>query len=416
MGVESPPLDPCRLQLQRVLESESFRNSDSLRRLLSYVAERSLNHTADDLKEYVIGVDVFGKPPSYDPQKDASVRVQISRLRQKIDEYYKGEGIGDPYRLVLPKGHFTIRFEPRLSEADASKPAPVVAGRFSRAQIGLTVTLFLLAASLLWTSVLWRKVGGMEARLAPANSAREFAAVWSAFLNPENACVVVFGSPAFFASTSRDLFVRMYHPANPDDPRSSAGFADIDAKLGPLQGPRYDYASMGDAIAVQRLTAFLGTRGVAVRALPAHLAVWESIEGANLIFVGAARMNPLLRRLPIRQDFELGPDDFIHNRNPQRGEEAVYETASHRDSMSYAVVGSYAGLTPGREILLIAAHSTPATVGAVDFIASAEGVRVIREKLKLRPGEHRHYQVLLRVFTANDSPVKTEYVTHHLAP
>jgi hypothetical protein len=52
----------------------------------------------------------------------------------------------------------------------------------------------------------------------------------------------------------------------------------------------------------------------------------------------------------------------------------------------------------------------------VDFIASAEGVRVIREKLKLRPGEHRHYQVLLRVFTANDSPVKTEYVTHHLAP
>src|ERR1035437_4071126 len=169
MGVESPPLDPCRLQLQRVLESESFRNSDRLRRLLSYVAERSLSHTADDLKEYVIGVDVFGKPPSYDPQKDASVRVQISRLRQKIDEYYTGEGSGDPYRLLLPKGHFTIRFEPRQSEATGSKPAPVVAARFSRAQIGLTVTLFLLAASLLWTSVLWRKVGSMEARLAPAN-------------------------------------------------------------------------------------------------------------------------------------------------------------------------------------------------------------------------------------------------------
>src|ERR1035437_1721052 len=398
MGVESQPLDPCRLQLQRVLESESFRNSDSLRRLLSYVAERSLNHAADDLKEYVIGVDVFGKPPSYDPQKDASVRVQISRLRQKIEEYYNGEGSGDPYRLVLPKGHFTIRFEPQPGEAaPGSKPVDAVlagAGRLSRAQIGLTVTLFLLAASLLWTSVLWRKVGGMEARLAPANSAREFEAVWSAFLNPENACVVVFGSPPFFASTRRDLFVRMYHPSNPDDPRSTAGFADIDAKLGPLQGPRFDYASMGDAIGVQRLTAFLGARGVQVRALPAHLAVWESIEDANLIFVGAARMNPLLRRLPIRQDFELGPDDFIHNRNPQPGEQAVYETTSHRDSMSYAVVGSYAGLMPGREILLIAAHSTPGTVGAMDFIASVEGVRVIREKLKLRPGEHRHYQVL----------------------
>src|ERR1035437_2230782 len=201
MGVESPPLDPCRLQLQRVLESESFRNSDSLRRLLSYVAERSLSHTADDLKEYVIGVDVFGKPPSYDPQKDASVRVQISRLRQKIDEYYTGEGSGDPYRLLLPKGHFTIRFEPRQSEAaPGSKDAyatPAGAARFSRAQIGLAVTLFSLAASLLWTSVLWRKVGSMDAGLVPAKSALELEAVWSAFLNLENPSVVVFGSPAF---------------------------------------------------------------------------------------------------------------------------------------------------------------------------------------------------------------------------
>jgi hypothetical protein len=127
------------VEFQRVLESESFRNSDSLRRLLSYLAERSLNHTADDLKEYVIGVDVFEKPPSYDPQKDASVRVQISRLRQKIDEYNKGEGSGDPYRLVLPKGHFTIRFEPRQSEAaPASQHAYAAlagAGRFSRAAL-----------------------------------------------------------------------------------------------------------------------------------------------------------------------------------------------------------------------------------------------------------------------------------------
>src|SRR5450759_609688 len=126
-------IDLRRVEFQRVLESESFRNSDSLRRLLSYVAERSLNRTADGLKEYVIGVDVFGKPPSYDPQKDASVRVQISRLRQKLDEYYKGEGSGTPYRLVLPKGHFTIRFEPRQSEAapgsQDADPAPAGAAR-----------------------------------------------------------------------------------------------------------------------------------------------------------------------------------------------------------------------------------------------------------------------------------------------
>ena len=411
-------VDLRRVELQRVLDSEAFRNSDSLRRLLSYMAERSLNHAADDLKEYTIGIDVFGKPSSYDSQKDAAVRVQIGRLRQKLEDYYKGEGSSDPCRMVLPKGHFTILFQPHEAEMPAAAaPAPTVTvnRKLFPAQIGMIVALALLAASTVWTALLWRKVDTLESRLVP-RSPKELDAVWSGFWNPEIPSVAVFGSPPFFASTTRDLFVRMYRPANPDDPRSSPGFHDIDTRLGPLQGPRYDYASMGDAIGVQRLTAFFGAHRVALQALPAHLAVWETIQDANLIFVGAARMNPLLRKLPVPQDFELGPDSFIHNHNPQPGEQAVYETASHRDSMSYAVVGCYGGLKPGREILVLAAHSTPATEGAVDFITSAEGVRVIRDKLRLRPGEHKHFQVLLRVFTGNDSPIKTEYVTHHAAP
>jgi hypothetical protein len=257
-------------------------------------------------------------------------------------------------------------------------------------------------------------VDTLESRVAPGKTANEFDLVWSAFLKPEIPCEVVFGSPPFFASASRNLFLRMYRTTNPENPRSSAGFNNLDSTLGPLDGPRYDYASMGDAIGIQRLTAFLASRGVKLRAVPAHLAVWENIQDSNLIFVGAARMNPLLRRLPIRQDFELEADDYIHNRNPQPGEQVVYETTSHRDSLSYAVVSSYPGLKPGREILLVSAHSTPGAVGAVDFITSVEGMRVIREKLKPKTGEHQHFQVLLRVFTDQDSPVKTEYVTHHL--
>ena len=66
-------------------------------------------------------------------------------------------------------------------------------------------------------------------------------------------------------------------------------------------------------------------------------------------------------------------------------------------------------------MLIVEAHSTPGTTGAVDFLTSIEGVRLIREKLGLRPGERRHFQILLRTFTDNDSPVKTEYVTHHIA-
>lgn len=416
MSVEAATPDPCRVELQRVLDSETFRNSDSLRRLLSYLAEQSLNNSADQLKEYVIGLEVFGKPGSYDPQRDASVRVQISRLRQKIEEYFNGPGRGDPYRLELPKGRFTIVFRPQNNETAVPVLADSVRiNRRSPFPSALIVALLLLATSVLAAALLWRRTDAVKSKPAPAGAAKEFEPILAAFLDPEVPSAVIFGSPAFFASTSRPVFMRMYRLANPDDPRSSAAFDEVDAKLGPLQGPRYDYVSLGDAMGVQRLTAFFGMRGVPLRALPAHLTAWETIQDANVIFLGAARMNPLLRRLPIRQDFELGPDDQIHNHNPQPGEQAVYATASHRDSMSYAVVGSYAGLKPGREILVLAAHSTPGTIGAVDFITSAEGVRLIRDHLKLRPGERKHFQVLLRVFTDNDSPVKTEYVTHHLS-
>jgi hypothetical protein len=389
---------------------------------LSYLAERSLSHSAEELKEYTIGVEVFGRPASYDPQKDASVRVQVSRLRQKLEEYQKTEGGGDPYRVELPKGRFTILFEPRNGAPQLApalpSPSPPAAGR-SPARIGLGVALVLLAASVTWTVLLWRKVDLLESDLAgprAAESSKELDAVWSAFFNPKVATIAVFGSPPFFASARHGLFIRMYRSADPDDPRSSPEFGDIDGKIGPLLGPRFDYASMGDAMGVQRLTAFFGSRGFTLHALPAHLAVWDTVQGANVIFLGAARMNPLLRRLPVQQDFELGVDGYIHNRNPRPGEEAVYATPSHRDTMSYAVVATYPGLLPGHEILVLAAHSTPGAVGVVNFVTSPEGIRVIREKLKLQPGERRHFQVLLRVFADNDAPVKTEYVTHHLAP
>src|SRR5208283_4832782 len=65
----------AREQIQRVLESELFRASELQRRLLRYLAEKSLSGEADQLKEYTIGVEGLGKPESYDPRHDSSVRL-----------------------------------------------------------------------------------------------------------------------------------------------------------------------------------------------------------------------------------------------------------------------------------------------------------------------------------------------------
>src|SRR5579862_6985507 len=95
--------DPA-VELERVLHSETFRASAVLRRLLQFLVDKAVAGEADQLKEYSIGVDAFGKPESYDPRSDAIVRLQVGRLRQKLGEYYRTEGKDDTLLFELPKG------------------------------------------------------------------------------------------------------------------------------------------------------------------------------------------------------------------------------------------------------------------------------------------------------------------------
>src|SRR5579862_3584936 len=106
-------LEALQSQVQRILQSKAFRTSEVQRNLLAYLAEKSIAGTADNLKEYTLGLDVFAKPASYDPRQEAVVRMHVARLRQKLAEYYRLEGTEDPIIVDLPKGGFKVTFEPR---------------------------------------------------------------------------------------------------------------------------------------------------------------------------------------------------------------------------------------------------------------------------------------------------------------
>ncbi len=106
-------LEASSAQIQRILQSKTFRTSEVHRNLLSYLAERSLAGDADSLKEYTVGLDVFAKPDSYDPRQESTVRMQVARLRQKLSDYYRTEGVDDPILVDMPKGGFKVIFEQR---------------------------------------------------------------------------------------------------------------------------------------------------------------------------------------------------------------------------------------------------------------------------------------------------------------
>ena len=95
--------------------------------LSRYTVEHSLHGEADQLKEYRLGLEVFGRCSSYEPQKDPIVRLEASRLRAKLREYYEDEGRQDPVVISVPKGGYAATFVANgHREPSGLTPAPQV--------------------------------------------------------------------------------------------------------------------------------------------------------------------------------------------------------------------------------------------------------------------------------------------------
>jgi len=98
-------------QLERIGASATFQQVDRLKRFLSFVVGETAGGRGNQLKEYVIGVQVFDKDTSFDPRTDPIVRVQARRLRARLTKYYNEEGLHDPVLIELPKGRYAPAFK-----------------------------------------------------------------------------------------------------------------------------------------------------------------------------------------------------------------------------------------------------------------------------------------------------------------
>lgn len=110
-------------QLNRITASATFQQVDRLKRFLVFVVEETAAGRGGQLKEYVIGVQVFDKNVSFDPRTDPIVRVQARRLRVRLAKYYKDEGGHDTLLIELPKGGYTPSFR-KLEPAAVKRSIP----------------------------------------------------------------------------------------------------------------------------------------------------------------------------------------------------------------------------------------------------------------------------------------------------
>src|ERR1700748_1940784 len=113
----SQPASQVRTQLQKVLASTVFANAERMRRLLEFVVEHTLSSPNEQLKEIVIGIELYAGQGDFDPRISAVVRVDASRVRTKLRGYYLSEGAAAALVIALPKGSYTPVFR------DGSLPA-----------------------------------------------------------------------------------------------------------------------------------------------------------------------------------------------------------------------------------------------------------------------------------------------------
>lgn len=152
MSLESVSDDGLvRNELAKVLGSETFAQSESLKRFLRYVVEAKLEGRQGELKEQVLGAEVFERGDAYDPRIDPIVRVQATRLRSKLRDYYLAEGARSELVIGLPKGSYVPSFSRSLAESETTSRSwrkPLLAAAIAAALALLSV----LASSRFWRS------------------------------------------------------------------------------------------------------------------------------------------------------------------------------------------------------------------------------------------------------------------------
>jgi tetratricopeptide (TPR) repeat protein len=141
-------IQAARRQLERMLDNRLFARSEQLSRLLRFLVEQHLLGRARELKESVIGSEVFGRNSGYNPKFDPIVRTEARRLRARLNEYYETEGKRDAVRIDLPKGTYVPVIRAAESRLEPSMPGEAAAPSFRKwpltALAGAVLTVVLM--------------------------------------------------------------------------------------------------------------------------------------------------------------------------------------------------------------------------------------------------------------------------------
>ncbi len=409
--------DQFAKQIEVLISSSTLHGSESLCKLLRYLAKHALEDPGRRVKEYQIATEVFGRRPDFDPQSDSMIRVQVGRLRAKLSEYYATEGAHDPFVIELPKGTYHLQFHrrstsgiterPALTGVDALAPgAPQIqsTGASDYWKLAAITLAILLATALVGLGSLLntRKLAPTVLAGASEPPPIEFQELWKPFIRGPQEPWLIFSNAAFIGRPETGM--RYYNPS-----RDSGGEI-------------WDhYTGVGEVLAVHELDQVFSMFHRGIRVKRGSLFSLDDVRNNDLIFLGSPSENLTLDEIPSTRDFIFrrvtdGPrkgDLSIVNVHPTEGEPTTFLASPSNGPLTedYAVISLMPGLDPARSVMIFAGTTTFGTQGAVEYACHRTSVHKLLSQLTLnKMGEVNPFEALVRIKIARGVPVESELV------
>jgi hypothetical protein len=403
--------EQCFQQIERLTKSHSLHSSESLCKLLRYLAEHSLDHPGIALKEYQIATEVLGRPAGFDPQSDSTVRVQAGRLRVKLSEYYAHEGVDDPIVVEIPKGSYALTFHLRPARAGAPIAAPVAieptekkveAPPANQRWTTLVIVLaVMLAASFITSAILLSRTRTQSIAIQPVPAAYQI--FWNRFVTSPQQPWVIFSNGSFVGRPETGM--RYFNPATD----ASAFILD-------------HYTGVGEVLAIHQLDHVFYLFNRQLRVKRGALFSLDDAKNNDLIFVGSPSENLTLADIPGSREFvfqrlDSGPrkgDLAVLNVHPLPGEPKLFlaTPAMQATVEDYAVVTLTPGLDPTRSILILAGNSTFGTQAAVEYVCREDSIKELLRRLNVsKESDLKSFEALLHVKIAHGVPVMTDLIS-----
>jgi hypothetical protein len=447
----------------RVAQGSDFQRAKRLREFFLYICEKALTNRSDEIREQLIGVEVFGRPPDYNPAEVNIVRVEARDLRKRLDIYFLTEGRGEPIRIRIPKGGYVPRFEPNSNDScvpcspsihsldssnehaspngeradfDGAQKANFQAPRPAKekttnsslllrdffrplGKIPLSTLVFAVLAAGLLAARLTQRGSIPEAAIrAPATAPPSPAGapgIWTTLFPGSRSLEVVVadaGLPLIESADDRVIDLADYLNGKYVEEFESP-------RLPPIMF--YPYTSLADVMATLEIgrTAEAQGKDVVVR-YPRHLQI-RDLASDNMVFLGSSYSDPWIREFDPERNFVLSVIDGRKGRlcfttkSPRVGELKLYCAGAENSSTheTYGLITFLPNLQGSGNILILEGTDMQGTEGAADFITDLHSRSEIRQYLGLAGRTpFPYFQLLLKVGVVGSAPGNLEVIAH----